>query len=419
MLIGVIADDLTGGTDIALMLKRAGMRVRQVIGVPENSNGLSGVDAVVVSLKSRTAPVEQAVSQSVASALALKSAGAQQLFFKYCSTFDSTDKGNIGPVADALFAETKAQSAIFCPAFPANSRTVYRGHLFVGHQLLSESSMRDHPLTPMRDANLVRVLARQSQHGVGLLPFGIVEQGPDAVRDMIASEAAAGRPFIIADAISDRHLKTLGAALAGAPFVTGGSGLAMGLPANFGIEPEQPDAAKRLDAPEGRALILAGSCSAATRRQIDFAQNAGLPFFHIDPLAVANGHTSPDKIAEWLSGQPKDRPALIYASAKPEEVVSVQQKLGVAEAGELVENCLSEVARKAVALGVMRIIVAGGETSGAVVTGLNIRALDIGPEIAPGVPWTMVTDSPSIALALKSGNFGQDDMFLKAWDLLA
>ncbi len=418
MLIGAIADDLTGATDLALMLKREGMRVRQVIGVPDGLDDVGGIDAVVVSLKSRTIPAEEAVAQSLASARALKAAGAQQLFFKYCSTFDSTDAGNIGPVADALFEETGATSLIFCPAFPANKRTVYQGHLFVGQQLLSDSPMRDHPLTPMRDANLVRVLARQSKHAVGLLPLEVIEQEAAAIRKAIEVEAAAGRPFIIADALTDTHLFALGLALEGAPLISGGSGIAMGLPANFGIEPPLDAGLSKMTAPQGQALVIAGSCSEATRRQLATALLAGLPKLRVDPLAIADGRMAPAAAIDWLSSQSGDRPALIYATAAPDEVVAAQEALGAAKAGEIVESFLSDVAVGAVALGVTRMIVAGGETSGAVVGRLGVRALEIGPEIAPGVPWTIVKDGPPIALALKSGNFGQDDMFLRAWDLL-
>ncbi len=418
MLIGAIADDLTGATDLALMLKREGMRVRQVIGVPDRLDDLGGIDAVVISLKSRTAPVDEAVSQSLASARALKVAGAQQLFFKYCSTFDSTDAGNIGPVADVLFEETGAKSLIFCPAFPANKRTVYQGHLFVGRQLLSDSPMCDHPLTPMRDANLVRVLARQSKHAVGLLPLEVIEQEAAAIREAIEAEAEAGRPFIIADALTDTHLFALGLALDGAPLVSGGSGIAMGLPANFGIEPPLDAGLSRMPAPQGRAFIVAGSCSEATRRQVAAALEAGLPAFQADPLAIADGRISAAAAIDWLGSQLGDRPALVYATAAPDLVAAAQEALGAAKAGEIVESFLSDVAVGAMGLGVTRMIVAGGETAGAVVGRLGVRALDIGPEIAPGVPWTMVADGPPIALALKSGNFGQDDMFLDAWDLL-
>ena len=418
MLLGAISDDLTGGTDLALMLKRNGMTVSQVIGVPEDLDALDA-DAVVISLKSRTIPAADAVAQSLAAARALHAAGARQIFVKYCSTFDSTDEGNIGPVAAALLAETGAPWAIVCPAFPGARRTIYQGHLFVGDQLLSDSPMRDHPLTPMRDANLVRVLSRQTEIGVGLVAYPLIEAGPDAIRAALDAEAAAGRRLIVVDTLSDAHLMTIGKALDGAPLVTGGSGVAMGLPANFGLAVASNAAGERLAAPAGRALVLAGSCSAATRGQIAAAERAGLASIRLDPFAVAAGEQSAAEVAAWLERQPAGRPALIYASASPADVAAAQQQLGTAEAGHLIETRLGEIAREAIAKGVTRLIVAGGETSGAVVAALGIKALAIGPEIAPGVPWTRVVAGPDIVLALKSGNFGQEDFFLSAWDWLA
>jgi uncharacterized protein YgbK (DUF1537 family) len=419
MLIGAVSDDLTGGTDLALMLKRAGMNVSQVIGVPEDLAPLAEADAVVISLKSRTIPAADAVTQSLTAARALREAGAKQLFFKYCSTFDSTDEGNIGPVADAMLAETGAPWAIVCPAFPGARRTIYQGHLFVGNELLSDSPMRNHPLTPMRDANLVRVLGRQSRNGVGLVPYTVVEKGPDAIRAALEAEAAAGRPLVVVDALSDAHLMAIGAAQASAPLVTGGSGIAMGLPANFGVMPKSDPASERLAAPAGRALVLAGSCSEATRGQIRAATNDGMPALRLDPFAIAEGGQTAAEVMGWLGRQPAAGGALIYASASPEEVAEAQHRLGVAEAGHLIEARLAEIAREAVRAGVTRLIVAGGETSGAVVAGLGVKALAIGPEIAPGVPWTRVVSGPDIVLALKSGNFGQEDFFLRAWDWLA
>jgi uncharacterized protein YgbK (DUF1537 family) len=419
MLIGAISDDLTGGTDLALMFKRAGMSVSQVIGVPEDLGPTALADAVVISLKSRTIPAPDAVAQSLTAARALRGAGARQLFFKYCSTFDSTDEGNIGPVSDALLAETGARWAIVCPAFPGARRTIYQGHLFVGSELLSDSPMRNHPLTPMRDANLVRVLGRQSQNGVGLVPYTVVEKGAKAIRAAFEAEAAAGRKLIVTDALSDAHLVAIGAAQDGALFITGGSGIAMGLPANFGIVAKADPALERLSAPDGRALVLAGSCSEATRGQIRAAEAAGMPAVRLDPFPIAEGGQPASELMAWLGRQPADRPALIYASASPDEVAEAQRRLGTAEAGHLIETRIAEIAREAVAAGTTRFIVAGGETSGAVVAALGVKALAIGPEIAPGVPWTRVVSGPDIVLALKSGNFGQEDFFLRAWDWLA
>lgn len=419
MQLGVVADDLTGATDVALMLQRAGMRAVQIIGVPRDMDQFIEADAVVVALKSRTIAASEAVVQSVQSARALKAAGASQILFKYCSTFDSTDSGNIGPVATALADELDATSVVFCPAFPANGRAVFQGHLFVGRELLSDSPMRDHPLTPMRDASLVRVLGRQTKVPVGLVTYDVVSKGADAIRAAIATEAEAGRRFVVVDAASNEHLIALGQALAGAPLVTGGSGIAMGLPRNFGFEAGAAGS-HRISVAAGRALVLAGSCSAATRRQVAAFELAGLPSRRIDPLRVAEQGPNVEAMAAiaWLAGQDRERPALLYATAEPEAVAVVQAKLGVEKAGHVVEAVFAAIAVAAVEQGTTRLLVAGGETSGAVVQALGIRALSIGPEIAPGVPWTATLDGPPLALALKSGNFGADDMFLTAWDLL-
>lgn len=421
MLLGCIADDLTGATDLALMLTRAGMRTVQVMQVPETGSQLDGFDAVVVALKTRTCPVEEAVDLSLRSAEALLALGAQQIFFKYCSTFDSTDKGNIGPVAEALMDRLGADLALACPAFPTNKRTVYMGNLFVGDLPLAESPMKDHPLTPMRDSNLVRVLQRQTKLKVGLVPFAEVDKGADAITSAFESAKARGERFVIVDAITDRHLVDMGTAAAGMRLITGGSGVALGLPANFVRAKlmKATTAPTRLTAPKGRTVIISGSCSEATRGQVKRAIDAGVPAFQIDPFAIDRGNDSSQKIADWAIAQPAGKPVLVYSSADPESVRTVQEKLGREIAGTLVERELANVTEKLVAAGFSRLIIAGGETSGAVVNGLGVTALEIGPEIDPGVPWTRSIGGTPLALALKSGNFGAPDFFLKAWDRLA
>jgi uncharacterized protein YgbK (DUF1537 family) len=428
MLLGAVADDLTGATDLAITLARGGMRTVQVVGVPAEPLDLPDVDAVVMALKSRTIPAVEAVAQSVAAARALLSAGARQLIFKYCSTFDSTAEGNIGPVADALLDLLQAPLTIACPAFPTNKRTIYQGHLFVGDQLLSDSPMKDHPLTPMRDANLVRVLAHQTPHKVGLLPLSVVADGPAAIAAAYRQAVADGIRHLVVDAITDAHLRTIGAASADLALITGGSGIALGLPENFrqqGLLPTSTRTAT-FDAPAGQAVILAGSCSAMTRRQIAVAQEAGLPSFRVDPLAIAGGALTASAVSDWVVKNTGDlRPALVFSSADPQDVRAVQDKLGRLEAGNLVEHLLGDVAANLAQRGFARFLVAGGETSGAVVAALGVSALRIGPEIDPGVPWTASiplnsqTGERSLALALKSGNFGAEDFFLKAWSLLS
>ena len=405
ILLGAIADDLTGATDLSLMLARNGMKTVQVIGVPEEGADFGDAEAVVVALKSRTIPADQAVAMALASALVLRAAGTEQFLFKYCSTFDSTDAGNIGPVAEALMDLLDVPIAIACPAFPAAGRSVYQGHLFVGSSLLSDSAMRDHPLTPMRDPNLVRVLQAQCAARVGLLPLDIVSAGAEVINAVLHKAQQAGFRLMIADAVRDADLRVLGKALAGAKLITGGSGIAMGLPENFRLQGRIGSAAvpEKMAAPAGKSVILAGSCSEATRGQVDEAIAAGRPALKIVPADVAAGSQTVSDVANWV---------LANTGA------GVQDKLGKDEAGLLVEHLLANLAVILRDNGFSRFIVAGGETSGAVVAALGVSSLRIGPEIAPGVPWTRSVGGPDLALALKSGNFGAPDFFQTAWDLL-
>ena len=419
-LLGCIADDFTGATDLASMLVKNGMRTVQVIGAPEPGAAPPDADAVVVALKSRTAPVRQAVDESLAALAWLQAAGCRQFFFKYCSTFDSTDRGNIGPVADALVAALGCGFALACPAFPANNRSVFQGHLFVGSALLNESGMEKHPLTPMTDANLVRVLGRQTDGTVGLVPFATVERGAAAIRDAMTALKEQGRRYAIVDAVSDAHLHAIGAAAAAHPLITGGSGVAIGLPENFrrdGLLAAQSDPGA-LPSVAGHAAVLAGSCSRATLFQIATAK-AHVPVLELDPLAHPDAAVLAAQAIAWLDGKLGRTPVVIAASAAPEKVAALQAQLGREAAGALVEHALSDIAEALVARGVRRLIVAGGETSGAVVTRLGVRSLRIGREIDPGVPWTYAEGrGEKLLLALKSGNFGASDFFLKSFAML-
>ena len=421
MLLGCIADDLTGATDLALTLTRGGMRTVQVMGVPNDTSRFADFDAVVVALKSRTNPVEEAIDWSLKSCDALLAAGARQIIFKYCSTFDSTDKGNIGPVAEALINKLGGELAVVCPAFPTNKRTIFHGHLFVGGLLLSDSPMKDHPLTPMRNANLVDVMQHQTSLKTGLVPYSAVDRGADAIADAFAAAKASGERFVVVDAISDRHLIDIGAAIADHKLITGGSGIALGLPDNFARRGllEKTDATRPMTAKPGRALILSGSCSEATRGQVAAAVMSGMPALRVDALDLAAGKTTPRDIIKFALDNVSEGPVLIYSSDTPDVIAAVQDKLGREEAGSIVENAMSESAKALTRKGFTKIIVAGGETSGAVVGGLGIEAIEIGPEIDPGVPWTRSLDDEGLVLALKSGNFGAEDFFLKAWDKLA
>lgn len=418
ILLGAIADDFTGATDLANMLVTRGMRTLQTIGVPSGHMDIGDADAVIVALKSRTAPASQAVGQSLAALAWLRDRGARQFFFKYCSTFDSTAEGNIGPVADALMDALETEFALICPAFPANKRSIYQGHLFVGDQLLSDSPMKDHPLTPMRDASLIRLMAAQTNRRVGLIPWPVIASGEAAVAGAIDNLRAEGIAYAVADAIDDRDLEVIGAAAATHKLITGGSGVALGLPGNFrrrGLlgataAPELPDV-------RGRAIVLAGSCSAATRRQVAHAGRLW-PHLKLDAGRIADGAPVAREAVDWAGAQPESAPVLIYSSADPAEVAAIQARYGRDRAGAMMEATLGEIAKGLVDAGARRIVVAGGETSGAVVSSLGVTGLRIGPEIDPGVPWTETLGTRRLALALKSGNFGGDDFFSKALGML-
>ncbi|HZZ02695.1 3-oxo-tetronate kinase [Paraburkholderia sp.] len=419
--LGCIADDFTGATDLANMLVRGGMRTVQTIGVPGTPDA-ADADAVVVALKSRTMDAADAVAQALAALAWLRAQGCRQFFFKYCSTFDSTDAGNIGPVTDALLDALNelpgSDFTIACPAFPENGRTVYHGHLFVGDVLLNESGMQNHPLTPMTDPNLVRVLQRQTHSKVGLVRYEAVTKGPAAARAALDALRAERVRIAIADAACDADLYALGEACADLALVTGGSGVALGLPANFrraGLL-AQAEQAGRLPGVDGPAVVLAGSASRATNAQVA-AWRVDKPSFRIDPLALARGEALVEQAVAFAHGHfngAQPQPVLIYATTTPEEVQAVQHELGVAQAGQLVEQALATVARELRTLGVRKFVVAGGETSGAVVQALGVQSLRIGAQIDPGVPATVSTDDTPIALALKSGNFGTVDFFSKA-----
>ncbi|MGY4493998.1 3-oxo-tetronate kinase [Pseudomonas sp. TE3610] len=418
-LLGCIADDFTGATDLANMLVRGGMRTVQSIGIPDESlaAGLDA-DAIVIALKSRTTPVADAVDESLAALEWLRARGCEQIFFKYCSTFDSTAAGNIGQVSQALLEKLGSDFTLACPAFPENGRTIFRGHLFVQDQLLNESGMQHHPLTPMCDANLVRVLQAQTDMKVGLLRYDTVAQGVDTVRERIAQLRADGIGMAIADAVSDADLYTLGAACADLPLLTGGSGLALGLPENFrrAGKLRAVDAAQ-LPAIDGGEVVLAGSASQATNGQVAAWLEAGRPALRIDPLALAAGKPVVEQALAFA--RDAGQTVLIYATSSPDEVKAVQAELGVERAGALVEQALGEIAKGLLAAGVRRFVVAGGETSGAVVQALGVRLLQIGAQIDPGVPATVSTQAQPLALTLKSGNFGGRDFFSKALNQLA
>jgi uncharacterized protein YgbK (DUF1537 family) len=411
--LGCIADDVTGATDLAGSLARSGMRIVQLLGVPRAREPIPDADAVVVALKSRTAPVDSAVRDSLSALEWLLAAGARQIYFKYCSTFDSRPTGNIGPVADALMDRLGADLALVCPASPENGRTVYQGHLFVGDRLLSESGMQDHPLTPMTDPDLVRVMAAQSSGPVGLLVHREIRAGGDAIVHRLDQLREAGIRYAVADALDEDDLRVLGRAVAGHRLVTGAAGLALGLPANF---PERRAGERRVDLPVvvGGAVALSGSCSRATLGQLEAAATT-MPVLRLDPLRTPDADALIAQAVSWAEAH-LPGPMVIATSSTPQGVSALQERLGADAAGALLEQVLAAAAEQILRPGLGRLVVAGGETSGAVLSRLGIRRLRVGPEIAPGVPWMGAEYAGRpLRLALKSGNFGGPDFFQKAF----
>ncbi|MDD9739877.1 four-carbon acid sugar kinase family protein [Marinovum sp. SP66] len=412
--LGCIADDFTGATDIAGLLARSGVRVSLRIGVPDGPPRDTAAFEVIA-LKSRTAPVGEALAETRAALRWLQAAGAQRFFWKYCSTFDSTSEGNIGPVAEALMADLGTDQTIYCPAFPENGRSIFMGNLFVGRQPLAESPMKDHPLTPMRDSNLMRLLEPQVTKAVGLADRLTVAQGPKALRAELAALKTQGVAHVVVDAVANSDLDVIAEACRDMPLMTGGSAVAMPLPALYLADGTLSADAPKAEAPTlGRGtIVLSGSCSAMTNKQVADYTSRGVPAFQLDPLSLAEN--GPQKALDWLARQDLDAAPLIYATANPDSVRAAQEKLGVAGAGEIVEATLSACAVAARDAGARRVIVAGGETSGAVTKALGVSQLDIGTEIAPGVPWTYCrSGGQQIALTLKSGNFGTETFFTDA-----
>jgi uncharacterized protein YgbK (DUF1537 family) len=413
MLLGCIGDDFTGSSDLANTLAKEGMRVAQYVGVPE-SQASSDIEAGVVALKSRSINPADAVEQSLHALKWLQQQGCQQFFFKYCSTFDSTPEGNIGPVAEALAKELDAHKVIVCPAFPGTGRSIYQGYLYVGDKLLNESGMQNHPLTPMTDADLRRWLSLQTGMGVGHVAALDVFAGHEAISASLNKNHDEGKRLIVVDALQDADLREIGKAVADLPLITGGSGVALGLPDNFRAKGLMGTQSNQWQGQSGQCAVLSGSCSIATRQQLALHKQSN-PIFEIRAEEVINKTLLPEKVVEWV--QLSHGIPLAYSSADPEQVKAVQAEFGLERSAQALEQFFAETARQLVAAGVSRLITAGGETSGAVVEGLGLQQLEIGPEIDPGVP--ALRAGPELVVALKSGNFGAVDFFEKAARVLA
>ncbi|MEZ8023343.1 3-oxo-tetronate kinase [Vibrio sp. 1F255] len=413
MLLGVIADDFTGATDIAGFLVENGMRTVQLNGIPTGEFDTSA-DAVVISLKSRSCPVDQAVTDSVTALKWLQSQGCQQFYFKYCSTFDSTAEGNIGPVTDALLAELGESFTMVCPALPVNGRTVYNGHLFVFGELLSDSGMRNHPVTPMTDSSVVRMMDAQSEGVSGLVNFQTIEQGADAVTARFNELKAQGSRYAVVDAFNAEHLVTLGQAAKSMKLITGGSGLAAGIAKNWtGHLADQSDAKHAGSPVKAPTVVFSGSCSVMTNQQVAVYKQLA-PHFAIDVKACLTNDQYANDVFDWvMTNNQGEFAPLVYATADAAALKAIQEEYGAQASSHVVEQFFSQLAIKLHQHGVKNFIVAGGETSGVVTQSLAVKGFHIGPQIAPGVPWVKSVEG-ELSLALKSGNFGDKNFFAKA-----
>ncbi len=416
MHLGVIADDFTGASDIANTLAKGGLSTIQFLGL-QSDNAPAGCEAGVVALKTRSVAAKDAIVQSLQAYDWLKNQGCRQFIFKYCSTFDSTTEGNIGPVGEALAQALGVYGVLACPAFPTTGRTVYQGHLFVGDRLLNESGLENHPLNPMTDSDIRRWLAKQSKEPVGLVPWSVVRHGGAALRASLDGAAARKERLVIVDAVSDDDLLTIGDACADAPLITGGSGIALGLPRNFIKRGLATGAGSAFRGVQGPEAILAGSCSKATLEQIEIHRKDH-PSMPIAVSDVMGGKLKASDLVRFI-GENEGKQPIVFSSHKPEHVRAVQQQYGREKVAHALDALFADTASELVKGRVRRLVVAGGETSGAVVTALKLRALSIGPEIDPGVPALGSAEGAPLALALKSGNFGAKDFFGKALRTLA
>ncbi|MEH2509382.1 uncharacterized protein YgbK (DUF1537 family) [Nitrobacteraceae bacterium AZCC 1564] len=421
--LGCIADDYTGASDLANMLTRSGLRTVQTIGVPDEALALPNVDAVVVSLKSRSIEASQAVARSRAADKWLRGRGASHVLFKICSTFDSTDAGNIGPVMDALRDDSGDPIVLVTPAFPGTGRTIYQGNLFVGSVPLNESPLKDHPLNPMHDSNLVRVLGRQSRHKVGLVDLATVVRGPDAIRKRVADLAGEGYHSAIVDAVFDHELEAIGQAALDYDLSVGASGMGLGLARGLIASGKVKDASASASDSRpigGPVACLAGSCSQATLAQIAEAEKT-MAVLRLDPEQIVKGGSEVQRALDWAKNQLGTSPILIASSSTPDQVSALQSRYGRDAAGHAIEQAMAEISEGLASDGVRRLIIAGGETSGAVVDRLGIPAFLVGPEIATGVPVlrTIGAKSGDMIMALKSGNFGGPDFFNDAVRLVS
>ncbi|MCE0494743.1 3-oxo-tetronate kinase [Vibrio salinus] len=415
--LGVIADDFTGATDIAGFLVDSGLSCIQLTKVPTEIDAKHSVDCVVVSLKSRSCDSALAVSESVSALRWLKKQGCEQFYFKYCSTFDSTERGNIGPVTDALLDELDEDFTVVCPALPVNGRTVFNGYLFVFQEILSDSGMSKHPINPMTESNLIKLMERQSAGKCGLIDYQTIENGPQSVVEKIEELKNQGNRYAVTDAFTVEHLQTISQATRSLKLLTGGSGLAPGIASHYASGTQDFASASLMGYPENApTIVLSGSCSVMTNKQVGVYKQL-VPSYELNIVDCLDNSDYVEIVTEWVKGNLDSTPLapIVYATAQPEELKRIQDRYGMKESSEAVETFFQRLAERLSDIGIKNFIVAGGETSGAVTKGLGVNGFYIGPQIAPGVPWVKSIDG-SISLALKSGNFGDEQFFKKAQD---
>ncbi|MEZ5924081.1 MAG: four-carbon acid sugar kinase family protein [Hyphomicrobiaceae bacterium] len=411
LLLGAIADDLTGGIELASMLVAQG--VRTGFGIGPAASLVEDAEAQVIALKTRVIPADEAVTAVLGGAERLITRGARQVFFKYCATFDSTPAGNIGPCAEALIDRLDAHRALFCPALCETGRTVYQGHMFGGSTLLSDSPKRFDPLTPMTDSNLVRVLQAQSRQKVGLIDHSIVEAGPEAIRYRSEQLAAEGATLQIVDTLNENHLAAIADAAAGMPLLTGNSSVAAHLPACWRRSGDlQATAPIMLAGVDGPGAVIAGSVAEQTRQQLAvFGTHHPVLTLHLE-RAFAGDDLVGEAMTFARQCMRQCRDFAISTAVPQAAVDQLQTRFGRAETAAQAEFILSTLAHRFVhELGVRRIVVAGGETSGAVVAALGLTRLEVGPYLGLGMSRAITRTEPILGLSLKSGKLGSLDVF--------
>ncbi|GEM77969.1 3-oxo-tetronate kinase [Vibrio superstes] len=412
MKIGVIADDFTGATDAASFIVKGGMSAIQLSGIQDSTKGID-VDALVVSLKSRSCDVNKAVKDSLEACDWLLDEGCDLIYFKYCSTFDSTEKGNIGPVVEALKTRLSQPSVLLCPALPVNGRTVYQGHLFVFDRLLSESGMRSHPITPMTESNLLRVIGSQSAAKAGLISWHDIAQ--QRIKEKQAELELAGKELIICDSVSDEDLERLAEVAQSQKLVSGGSGLVGAIAKTVSATDASLEGKVQVcDSLKG--VVLSGSCSEVTNEQVNSYKEIA-PSLKLDVSRCLNDETYLEEVLVWVVSHTKQICfPMVYATVRPDELANIQSKFGQ-KASIGVEALFHQLVKKLYGMGFNTFISAGGETSGTVTQALSIESFRVGQEIAPGVPWMSSIDG-EVWLALKSGNFGDVQFFEHAQEQL-